>query len=150
MPNTLHTSVILASLLNSIKIPDINEGSLESKDVISIDGKTACNSMDKVTGKKAIHMVIMLSADRHRSDVRRITREKGYDLYDFMSSVLTNYHTHKIIETPELIFGYNEDNSFGMIHFDTRTDDPKMTFEIVTIDDKSVWSMDLKLSQLKN
>lgn len=47
---------------NSIKLPDINEGSLENKDVISIDGKTACNSRDNVTGKKAIHMVSALSS----------------------------------------------------------------------------------------
>jgi hypothetical protein len=38
---------------NSIKIPDINEESLEDKDVISIDGKTVCNSMDKVAGNGA-------------------------------------------------------------------------------------------------
>ena len=91
----------------------------------------------------------MLSADRHRSDVRYIPRENGYDLYEFMSSVLTNYHTHPLVETPELIFGYNEDNSFGLVHFDTTADDPKMTFEIVTINNESIWSMDLKLSKLK-
>lgn len=47
---------------NNIKIPDINEESLEDKDVISIDGKTVCNSRDKVAGKKAIHMVSALSS----------------------------------------------------------------------------------------
>jgi len=93
--------------------------------------------------------VTVLSADRHRSDVRYIPRENGYDLYEFMSSVLTNYHTHPLVETPELIFGYNEDNSFGLVHFDTTADDPKMTFEIVTINNESIWSMDLKLSKLK-
>jgi len=47
---------------NNIKIPDSQGESLEGKDVISIDGKTACNSRDKVTGKKAIHMVSALSS----------------------------------------------------------------------------------------
>jgi alkaline phosphatase D len=93
--------------------------------------------------------VTVISADRHRSDVRRIPRGEGYMLYEFMSSVLTNYHTHPVVETPELIFGYNEDNSFGLVHFDTKANDPKMTFEIVTIDNETIWSMDIKLSQLK-
>ena len=94
--------------------------------------------------------VIVLSADRHRSDVRLVPRENGYDLYEFMSSVLTNYHTHPVVETPELIFGYNKKNTFGLVHFNTEIKDPKLTFEIVTIDDESIWSMDLKLSQLKS
>lgn len=33
----------------------------EQKDIINIDGKTVCNSDDKVNGKKAIHMVSALS-----------------------------------------------------------------------------------------
>lgn len=97
-----------------------------------------------------IEGVVLLSADRHRSDARRITRNNGYDLYDFMSSVLTNYHTHPVVETPGLLFGYNEKNAFGLLHFDTSLDDPKMTFEIVNIDDESIWKMDLNLSQLRN
>ena len=100
--------------------------------------------------KNNITGVTVISADRHRSDVRTITREKGYDMYEFMSSILTNYHTHTVRETPELIFGHNEDNSFGLVHFDTTVDEPKLTFEIVTINNESIWSMDLKLSDLKN
>ncbi len=94
--------------------------------------------------------VVLLSADRHRTDARRISRKKGYDLYDFMSSVLTNYHTHPLVETPELIFGYNEKNAFGLLHFDTTLDDPKMIFEIVNIDNESIWSTDINLSRLKD
>jgi alkaline phosphatase D len=63
--------------------------------------------------------VVLLSADRHRTDARRIKRGNGYDLYDFMSSVLTNYHTHPVVETPELIFGYNE-----KMHSDCSTSTP--------------------------
>ncbi len=46
---------------NNIKIPGIQNGEFD-KDVISIDGKTVCNSKDSVTGKKAIHMVSALSS----------------------------------------------------------------------------------------
>jgi hypothetical protein len=67
-----------------------------------------------------------------------------------MSSVLTNYHTHQIVSTPGLLYGYHDNNSFGLLHFDTLADDPKLTFEIVNIDNESIWSMDLTLNQLKN
>ncbi len=98
--------------------------------------------------KNKIEGVTLLSADRHRSDVRRINREKGYPLFDFMSSVLTNYHTHTVVETPGLIFGYNDDNAFGMVHFDTQAKEPSLTFEIVTIENEPVWQMKVPLSKL--
>jgi len=47
---------------NHIKTPDYHTEALEDKDVISIDGKTVCNSKDSATGKKAIHMVSALSS----------------------------------------------------------------------------------------
>ncbi len=100
--------------------------------------------------EQGVSGVVLLSADRHRTDARRITREKGYDLYDFMSSILTNYHTHPVVSTPGLLFGYNDKNSFGLLHFDTLASDPKLTFEIVNIDNESIWSHELTLSQLSD
>lgn len=47
---------------SNIKIPDSQTELLDNKDVISIDGKTACNSKDSAAGKKAIHMVSALSS----------------------------------------------------------------------------------------
>ena len=47
---------------SNIKLPDSQTESLEDKDIISIDGKTVCNSRDSATGKKAIHMVSALSS----------------------------------------------------------------------------------------
>jgi len=52
----------VTDIRNSIKLPDSLTESPDNKDVISIDGKTACNSRDNVTGKKAIHMVSALSS----------------------------------------------------------------------------------------
>jgi hypothetical protein len=42
--------------------------------------------------------VYAISADRHRVDVRRTKRPDGYDLYDIMSSRLTNVHTHGLVK----------------------------------------------------
>ena len=94
--------------------------------------------------------VVLISGDRHRSDARRITRPRGYDLYDFLSAGLTNYHTHPVVSTPGLLFGYNEKNSFALLHFDTAAEDPALRYEIVNIDGESIWSHELTLSQLSD
>jgi len=95
-----------------------------------------------------IEGVILISADRHRSDLRVTTRPNGYDLYEFESSRLTNRHTHGVVKTPGLIWGYNKTCSFGLISFDTTKADPSIRFEVVTIDGEHVLSHDLSLSQL--
>ncbi len=98
--------------------------------------------------EQGIAGVALISGDRHRSDARRITRDRGYDLYDFLSAGLTNYHTHPVVSTPGLLFGYNEKNSFALLHFDTAAEDPTLRYEIVNLDGESIWSHQLTLSQL--
>ncbi|MFU8894274.1 MAG: alkaline phosphatase D family protein [Luteolibacter sp.] len=95
-----------------------------------------------------INGVVLISGDRHRSDARRIDRENGYALYDFMSAIPTNYHTHPLVDGPGMLFGHNENNTFAMLRFDTTVEDPEVIFEIVDIDGKSIWSHRLRLSQL--
>jgi len=90
--------------------------------------------------------VILISADRHRSDVRKIERENGYALYEFESSKLTNIHTHKLI--PGALFGYNEKCSVGMLLFNTTKSDPEVSFQIINIDNQIIYTLTLKRSQL--
>jgi len=90
--------------------------------------------------------VILISADRHRSDAWKIERENGYDLYEFESSKLTNIHTHNIM--PGALFGYNQKCSFGLLSFDTIKADPEITYQIINIDDEVIWKLSLKKSQL--
>ena len=90
--------------------------------------------------------VILISADRHRSDAWKIERENGYDLYEFESSKLTNIHTHKIM--PGALFGYNKKCSFGLLTFDTTKTDPEVKYQIISIDDELIWELSLKKSQL--
>ncbi len=97
-----------------------------------------------------IEGVILLAADRHRSDVRTIKREDPYNLVEFESSRLTNVHTHGVVNTPGLIFGYNKKCSFGLLHFDTRREDPLVTFTIHTIDDRKVFEYKLSLNRLQS
>jgi len=90
--------------------------------------------------------VILISADRHRSDAWKIERPNGYDLYEFESSRLTNIHTHGLI--PAAIFGYNEKCSFGMLSFDTTLTDPQITYQIINIDNDLIHTLTLKKSRL--
>jgi alkaline phosphatase D len=90
--------------------------------------------------------VVLISADRHRSDAWRIERKGGYDLYEFESSKLTNVHTHKVM--PGALFGYNKKCSFGLLTFDTTRSDPQVTYQIISIDDEPVWKLSLAKSQL--
>ena len=91
--------------------------------------------------------VVLLSADRHRSDVWTIPRDGDYTLYEFESSKLTNLHTHRPMQGAA--FSYNEKCSFGMLDFDTTLDDPTVTYRIVSIDNEPIHRLALRRSQLQ-
>ena len=93
--------------------------------------------------------VVILSADRHRSDAYKIdTQIEGmYPLYEFSSSRLTNQHVHKIIESS--LFGYNKKQSFGRVDFDLEADDPTVKYTVVNIDGEEIHSHVVKLSELQ-
>jgi alkaline phosphatase D len=90
--------------------------------------------------------VLLISADRHRSDVWKIERPNDYDLYEFESSRLTNVHSHRVM--PDALFGYNKKCSFGSLSFDTTLPDPQVSYRIINIDGEVVHTFSLKRSQL--
>ena len=96
-----------------------------------------------------IEGVFLIAADRHRTDLRVTRRKTGYDLYEFESSKLTNRHTHRVVKTPGLIWGYNKTCSFGLMRFDTTAKDPVVHFDAMTIDDKRIHTFTLRRNQLK-
>jgi alkaline phosphatase D len=91
--------------------------------------------------------VVLMSADRHRSDLWKIKRANGYALYEFNSSRLTNQHVHPTMPAAE--FSYNTKQSFGVVDFDTTADDPTITYLIVSIDEETVFDYTLRRSQLE-
>jgi alkaline phosphatase D len=91
--------------------------------------------------------VILTSADRHRTDIYKIKRPNGYDLYEFETSKLTNNHTHGT--KTQALFSYNKGNFFGMLTFDTTPADPTVTFRCITVEGKTVHTFTLKRSQLQ-
>lgn len=90
--------------------------------------------------------VVLLSADRHRSDAWRIDRPNGYPLYEFESSRLTNQHVHDLM--PGSLFGYNKKQSFGVLTFDTTIPDPTVTYQIFSIDDELIQTIMVRKSQV--
>lgn len=95
-----------------------------------------------------IEGVVLLSSDRHRSDAWMVEREDDYDLYEFSSAHFTNQHTHPVLEGS--LFGYNETNSFGLLSFDTESEDPTVTYDIVDIDGFIRHSLTVNLSELSD
>ncbi len=94
-----------------------------------------------------INGVVLISADRHRSDAWKIERPRGYDFYEFESSKLTNIHTHG--KMPGCLFSYNEKCSFGKLSFDTTGDDRQLLYEIYNIDNEKLYELKLTANQLK-
>ena len=117
----------------------------ETVDTLAEDCEAARLAGGTIINKNRIDGVVLLSADRHRSDVWKIERPNGYDLYEFESSRLTNIHVHKTMT--KALFSTNE-NSFGLLTFDTTTSDPTVTYRIISIDNKLLHTFLVKKSQL--
>lgn len=94
-----------------------------------------------------INGVVLLSSDRHRSDLWRTDHPGLYPLYEFNSAQFTNEHTHE--EMPNAEFSYNRKQSFGLIDFDTTLDDPTVRYTIATIDGEQVFRRTFALSELR-
>ncbi len=90
--------------------------------------------------------VILLSADRHRSDAWKIEHPDIYPLYEFSSSRLTNAHFHELM--PNALFGYNEKQSFGFLTFDTSSPEPGVTYQIYSIDNELIYTLKIKLNEI--
>jgi len=95
-----------------------------------------------------INGVVLLSADRHRSEAWRNERPNGYPLYEFESSRLTNEHVHELV--PGTLFGYNAKQSFGLLTFNLTGGDPSVTFQGVSIDNEIVGTVTVKLSEISH
>lgn len=99
----------------------------------------------KQSGKSG---VLLMSADRHRSDLWKIHREGMYPLYEFNSSRLTNQHVHPEMAAAE--FSYNKKQSFGIVEFDTTISDPTVEYRIINIDGKQIHSRQITRSEITN
>lgn len=114
-------------------------------------GKWARSERDEIfdlINDEKINGVILISGDRHRSDIWKTDRPMGYPLYEFVSAKVTNQHTHQTFDNA--IWSYNEGNFWGQLSFDLTQDDPVMTFKCVDISGKIVKEFPLPLSLLSH
>ncbi len=95
-----------------------------------------------------INGVILISGDRHRSDIWKTDRPRGYPLYEFVSAKVTNQHTHQTFDNA--VWSYNEGNFWGQLSFNFEPADPVMTFKCVDISGKVVKEFPLSLSELSH
>lgn len=106
------------------------------------------NEIFDLINEHKIDGVILISGDRHRSDIWKIDRPGGYPLYEFVSAKITNMHTHKTF--PNAVWSYNEGNFWGQLDFNLVPDDPVMTFKCIDISGRVVKEFPLKLSELSH
>ncbi|MYH26483.1 MAG: hypothetical protein F4156_14785 [Holophagales bacterium] len=96
--------------------------------------------------ENGVRGVVLLSSDRHRSEAWAIERESGYAFYDLLSGQLTNIHTHPV--EPGALFSYNLKDSFGLLTFETAVEEPRVTYEIYSIDDELIETLVIPHSDL--
>jgi len=106
------------------------------------------NDIFDVVNQSGKSGVLLMSADRHRSDLWKIQREGMYPLYEFNSSRLTNQHVHPEMAAAE--FSYNKKQSFGIVEFDTTASDPTVEYRIINIDGKQIHSRQIARSEITN
>jgi alkaline phosphatase D len=100
---------------------------------------------DFIGGYK-VEGVVLLSADRHRTDIWKLPRPEHYPFTEFNSSRLTNQHVHPTMAKAQ--FSYNKKQSFGLIEFDTEAQNPKITMKVINIDGEVVHTLNLRYSDL--
>ena len=125
--------------------PKVKPGSKDTWD--GFDGER--QKIFNFIAKEKIPGVVILSADRHRSDAYKIDTgiEGMYPLYECQSSRLTNQHVHGLIK--HSLFGYNKKQSFGRVDFDLTAKDPTFKYTVISIDEEAVHSLELKHSELQ-
>ena len=123
--------------------PGVKPGSLDTWDGYPEEREAIFSLIEE----QRIPGVILLAADRHRSDAWLIERPNGYPFYEFESSRITNQHVHDRLEGA--LFSYNELQSFGILTFDTTKADPEVTYAIVNINGEEVYRLTVPRSRLQ-
>lgn len=106
---------------------------------------------DEIFGSLTAHGVtgvLLLSADRHRSDLWRIDRDGAYPLYEFCSSRLTNQHVHAVM--PQAMHSYNAKQSFGLVEFDLSDERRSIDLRAISIDGEEAFRHTILLGALSD
>ncbi|WP_404308988.1 alkaline phosphatase D family protein [Neorhodopirellula lusitana] len=98
--------------------------------------------------QERIDGVLLISGDRHRTELWKTDRPGGYPLYEFLSAKVTNMHSHAPRKEAE--WSFNEGNFWGEIGFDFAPTDPTVTFKAINQDGNEIKATTFKLSELSH
>lgn len=100
--------------------------------------------------KHRIGGVLLVSGDRHGARGFRIPRPSGFEFYEFEPASLGGRSgpPAQKQEWDTQLFGFSDQFAFGEFTFDTRADDPTVTFRLIDEDEKELYSLKLTRSQL--
>jgi len=103
-----------------------------------------------VIDREKISGVVLISGDRHRTDIWKTERAKGYPLYEFLSAKVTNIHSHGARK--EALWSYSEKDVrfWGELEFDTTPADPTVTFRAINHLGRDLVVLTLPLSELSH
>jgi len=88
-------------------------------------------------------VVLLSGGGVNATDVRRIPRSNGYDLFDLHSSRLTN--VTQVMTPGGAILNYDEECSFGVLEFDTSRAAPRLTYRMIDASGQEVRNHDFVL-----
>ena len=94
--------------------------------------------------------VVLISGDRHRTDIWKTERKSGYPLYEFLSAKLTNMHSHKARKEALWSYAAPKDRFWGQLDFDTTGSEPVVTFKAINQDGKVLKAFPVKLSEISH
>lgn len=100
--------------------------------------------------KEKIDGIILISGDRHRTDIWKTARPKGYPLYEFLSAKLTNVHSHMARKEAVWSYAAKGDRFWGQLDFDTTGPEPIVTFKAINQKGKVLKSFPVKLSEISH
>ena len=98
--------------------------------------------------KEKINGVILISGDRHRTDIWKTERPKAYPLYEFLSAKITNVHSHNTRDEALWSYANKSECFWGQLDFDTSREDPTVTFKAINQDGKTLKEFPIKLSEI--
>ena len=100
--------------------------------------------------KEKINGVVLISGDRHRTDIWKTERKSAYPLYEFLSAKMTNMHSHGARKEAVWSYAAKNDRFWGQLDFDTTGPEPVVTFKSINEKGKVLKEFPLKLSEISH
>ncbi|QDT10381.1 alkaline phosphatase D family protein [Planctomycetes bacterium K23_9] len=106
------------------------------------------NEIFGLINDEKIDGVVLISGDRHRTELWKTERPNGYPLYEFLSAKVTNMHSHDVRKEAE--WSLNEGNFWGELGFNFSNSDPTVTFTAINQDGAVMKASTFRLSELSH